>query len=120
IEYFTAKHRDQLSLRLRILDMQPPQHALAGGGEVVLDKVVLDPCAGVALLLPGLHEESARVAKHPRFENQQSIDFAMDDIHGHKRLPARGCRMNPTVPEARVRPVAPSLGTSHGHSEDDI
>jgi hypothetical protein len=52
----------------------------------------------VALLIPRLHEKAARVTKNFRLNDQQSRQFASDDVHRSRET----CLTRSTQSEGRV------------------
>src|SRR5208283_4954211 len=100
VEHLTLEDLQQLALWIGVLVMQPSQDAPAGKGKIVLDEFGRQTELGIAALVPGLHEEAARIAEDFGFENEQAGNFARDDIHG---LEDESCRPSGAsdVPESR-------------------
>jgi hypothetical protein len=81
VEHRAAHHPHQLALRRVELVMQPAQHALRRARMVVLHEIQVQPQCGEGLAVPAFHEEAARVAEHPGFDQEDAGESAFDDVH---------------------------------------
>ena len=81
VENLALPDRDEFALGVRLLKVQTPQRAASGKGKVVLDEIIRDARVAVSLAVPGLHKEPAMIAENIRFDDQQTLQIAFDDIH---------------------------------------
>jgi hypothetical protein len=81
IHYSPTQYADQLSLRGRILQVQPPQHSIGGTGHVILDKRTANAVLCVTRQLVCFEEEPALVAKQLGFDDQDFWERGRKDIH---------------------------------------
>jgi hypothetical protein len=81
IEHAAAHDRYKLSLRLRVLDMKPSQHAASRAREVILKKRHFYPCDRVTLRLKGLEKTSSRISEDFGLDDDDFGDFSSDDFH---------------------------------------
>jgi len=86
---------DELALRMRILEMQPAQNALAGVREIILDEMPVQAGFRVAAQVPGFLEEPAFIAKDIGFDQQQARERSSFDDHAGCPCLSRRNRYSP-------------------------
>ena len=75
VEDLALEDRDELALGVRVLVVQPAEHAPARAREVVLDERGGQPGLGVAGAVPGLQEVAAGVAEDEGLDDQDARAF---------------------------------------------
>jgi hypothetical protein len=81
IEHPAAHDGYKLSLRLRVLDMKPSQHAASRAREIILKKRHPYPCGHVTLRLKGLKKTSSRISEDFRLDDYDVGNFRSDNFH---------------------------------------
>ena len=84
VKHLAGEHLHQFSLPLRMLQMQPAQHAAHRTRHVILHKLRLDTRLAVAAGVPAFHEKTARIAKHARLDNQGTVQTGRENSHDAK------------------------------------
>ncbi len=72
IKDLAFKDVNQLSLGSWILKMKSPQDAFLGPGEVILNKMTIKACLGVAPEAPGFLKVASAITKNSRLDEEKS------------------------------------------------
>jgi len=81
IEHPAAHDRYKLSLRFRVLNMKPSQHAASRAREIVLKKRHFYPCRRVTLRLKRLKKTPSRIPEDFGLDDNDVGDFSWDNFH---------------------------------------
>src|SRR5690606_15387926 len=76
-----VKHRHELALRIRILEMEPPEDAFTRGGDVVLRKGSGDPVLLVPRPTPRLQKIPTRILEHRWLNDQHALNSSLEHHH---------------------------------------
>jgi hypothetical protein len=81
IENFSPSHKNQFSLRMLYLVMQPSKHPSFGTGAVVLYECLFDPKFPITTLLIAFQKESAIIAENVGLDQQDSGQGNLSRFH---------------------------------------
>jgi hypothetical protein len=81
VAHAAAQNADQFAQDLRILQMQPAQHAISRARKIVLHERTNDPVHCVAICLEGFEEKSTLIAVHLRLDDQDVGNCGHENIH---------------------------------------
>src|SRR5690606_31944184 len=81
VVHSSRKDLDELSLSLRLLEVQPAEGALPGAGDVVLHELQGDAGFGIALCVVTLDEGAARIPNELRLDEQDTGTLELDVLH---------------------------------------
>ena len=81
IAYTAMEHRNQLSLRMGVLKMQPPQHTAAGTGKIVLQEWARNAGCGVALGLKNLDKGTPGINDDLGLDDEHARESRFYDMH---------------------------------------
>jgi hypothetical protein len=77
------QHIDQFALGVGLLEVQSAQDAFLREREVILHKSLRYPRCGISRLIPDFNEESALVAEDLGFDDHDSGQAGIVDLHRH-------------------------------------
>ena len=80
VEDLPGDYPNQLALGELLLIVQPPKHAPAGHGLVVLDEHHVQSGLMHVILIVGFHEIAPAVPEDGRLNNQKSFDFTVSNF----------------------------------------
>ena len=81
IKHSAVHDGHKLSLRLRILDVEPPQHAARRAREIILKKRHFYSRGRISLRLKGFEEKTSRIAKDLGLDNHDVWNFSWNNVH---------------------------------------